>query len=59
MPPNVLIIITHNTGRHIGPYGRGVATPALDRLAGEGVVFERAFCAAPHGALKRSASRLV
>lgn len=47
MPPNVLIVITHDTGRHLGPYGRHVATPNLDRLAAEGVLFEQAFCAAP------------
>lgn len=47
MQPNVLLIITHDTGRHLGPFERGVATPNLARLAREGVVFERAFCAAP------------
>src|SRR4051812_3256134 len=47
MPPNVVVVITHDTGRHLGPYGRGVATPHLDRLAAEGVLFEQAFCAAP------------
>lgn len=45
--PNVVVVITHDTGRHLGTYGRGVATPNLDRLASDGVVFERAFCAAP------------
>src|SRR3954453_120041 len=47
MPPNVVIVITHDTGRHLGTYGRRVATPSLDRLAAEGVVFEQAFCPAP------------
>jgi arylsulfatase A-like enzyme len=47
MPPNVVIVITHDTGRHLGAYGRRVATPNLDRLASEGVLFERAFCTAP------------
>src|SRR6266545_3265607 len=47
MPPNVVIVITHDTGRHLGAYGRGVATPSLDRLAAEGVLFEQAFCPAP------------
>ena len=47
MPPNVVIVITHDTGRHLGAYGRRVATPNLDRLAAEGVLFEQAFCTAP------------
>lgn len=47
MPPNVVIVITHDTGRHLGAYGRQVATPSLDRLAAEGVLFEQAFCSAP------------
>jgi arylsulfatase A-like enzyme len=47
MPPNVLIVITHDTGRHLGAYGRRVATPNLDRLASEGALFEQAFCTAP------------
>jgi arylsulfatase A-like enzyme len=47
VPPNVVIVVTHDTGRHLGPYGRRVATPSLDRLAAEGVLFEQAFCTAP------------
>ncbi|MCS6860016.1 MAG: sulfatase [Abditibacteriales bacterium] len=45
--PNILIVITHDTGRHLGCYGRGVETPHLDRLASEGVMFTQAFCTAP------------
>jgi len=45
--PNILMVITHDTGRHLGCYGRGVETPNLDRLAGEGVVFTNFFCTAP------------
>lgn len=47
MPPNVVIVITHDTGRHIGPYDPSVATPNLSRLAGEGVLFEEVYSAAP------------
>ena len=47
MPPNVVVVITHDTGRHLGAYGRRVATPNLDRLAAEGALFEQAFCTAP------------
>lgn len=47
MRPNILVVITHDTGRHLGVYDRGVATPNLERLAQQGVVFDHAFCAAP------------
>ena len=45
--PNVLMVITHDTGRHLGCYGRGVETPNLNSLGGEGVVFANFFCTAP------------
>lgn len=45
--PNILLIITHDTGRFLGCYGRGVETPHLDRLAADGVRLDRAFCTAP------------
>jgi len=45
--PNVMIIITHDTGRHLGCYGRSVDTPNLDRMAEEGVLFTNFFCSAP------------
>jgi arylsulfatase A-like enzyme len=45
--PNILMIITHDTGRHLGCYGQGVETPNLDRLAGEGVIFTNFYCTAP------------
>jgi N-sulfoglucosamine sulfohydrolase len=45
--PNILLIITHDTGRHLGCYGRPVDTPNFDRLAREGVQFEEAYCTAP------------
>ncbi|MDA0746624.1 MAG: sulfatase [bacterium] len=52
--PNVVILHTHDTGRHLGVYGRGPHTPNLDRLAAEGVVFENAFCSAPQCSPSRS-----
>lgn len=45
--PNILLIITHDSGRHLGCYGAGVETPALDGLAAAGVRFDNAFCTAP------------
>src|SRR5579884_4565312 len=45
--PNILYIHSHDTGRYIEPYGFDVATPNLQKLAGEGVLFRQAFDAAP------------
>jgi len=44
---NVVLIHTDDTGRYVGPYGHQVETPALERLADEGVLFRNAFCAGP------------
>ena len=45
--PNILYIHSHDTGRQIQPYGADVATPNLQRLAEEGVLFRQAFNVAP------------
>ena len=45
--PNILYIHSHDTGRYVQPYGYEVPTPNLQRLAAEGVLFRRAFDAAP------------
>ena len=45
--PNIILIHTHDTGRHLGCYGAPVPTPHLSRLAHEGALFRRAFCASP------------
>jgi N-sulfoglucosamine sulfohydrolase len=45
---DVMLITTHDIGRHLGCYGaETVASPHLDRLASDGVRFARAFCTAP------------
>jgi len=47
-PPNILVITTHDSGRHFGCYGvPTVQTPAIDRLAAEGVCFDNMFAASP------------
>ena len=45
--PNVLYLHSHDTGRHVQPYGHAVPTPNLQRLAEEGVLFRQAHNAAP------------
>jgi arylsulfatase A-like enzyme len=46
--PNVVRIVAHDAGQHVGCYGVDtVHTPHLDRLAAEGVRFENSFCVAP------------
>ncbi|MDE3196481.1 MAG: sulfatase-like hydrolase/transferase, partial [Acidobacteriota bacterium] len=45
--PNILYIHSHDSGRYLQPYGHDVPTPALKRLATEGVLFRSAFSAAP------------
>ena len=45
--PNILYIHSHDTGRYIRPYGHAVATPNLQRLAEQGILFRQAFSAAP------------
>jgi arylsulfatase A-like enzyme len=45
--PNILLLISHDSGRHLGCYGADVPTPHLERLAGEGLRFDACFCTAP------------
>jgi len=47
--PHILYLHSHDTGRFAEPYGHAVPTPAMQRLADEGVVFRRAFAEAWHG----------
>ena len=45
--PNILYVHSHDTGRAVEPYGHPVPTPNIQRLADQGLLFRRAFCAAP------------
>jgi N-sulfoglucosamine sulfohydrolase len=45
--PNVLYLHSHDTGRYVQPYGHQVPTPNIQMLADQGILFRRAFCAAP------------
>ena len=46
--PNVVLILAEDASADLGVYGNAlVHTPRLDRLAGEGVRFERAFVTSP------------
>ena len=47
MPPNIVYLHSHDTGRHIQPYGHQVPTPNIQRLADQGLLFRQAYCAAP------------
>jgi len=45
--PNIIYLHSHDTGRHVQPYGHQIPTPNIQRLADGGLLFRQAFCAAP------------
>ena len=46
--PNVVLLISHDTGRFYSPYGiTTIDTPHFDRLAEQSLTFERCFCTTP------------
>ncbi len=47
LPPNILYLHSHDTGRYVQPYGYAVPTPNIQRLAEQAVLFRQAFSAAP------------
>jgi N-sulfoglucosamine sulfohydrolase len=52
--PNIVYLHSHDSGRYLQPYGHAVPTPNIQRLASEGVLFRRAFSAAPTCSPSRS-----
>src|ERR1044071_2229241 len=54
-PMNIVYLHSHDSGRYLSPYGHAVPTPNLKKLASEGVLFRRAFSAAPTCSPSRSA----
>lgn len=53
--PNIIYVHSHDTGRYIAPYGHPIATPCLQRLAEEGVLFRQNFCVSPTCSPSRAA----
>lgn len=44
--PNILLVIVHDLGQHLGCYGAGLQTPHLDAMAADGVRFTNYCCTA-------------
>ena len=55
LPPNILYLNSHDTGRYVQPYGNAIPTPNVQWLADQGVMFRNAFCAAPSCSGSRAA----
>lgn len=54
-PPNIVLLISHDLGCHIGPYGYVSAqTPCLNRFAAEGMRLDRHFVSSPGCSQSRS-----
>lgn len=45
--PNIVYMHAHDAGRYIRPYGFPADTPNLQRFAGQGVLFRKAFALSP------------
>ncbi len=53
--PNVLLVLCDNLNTDIGPYSAsGASTPAMTRLASNGVCFDRAYCQHSQGGPSRA-----
>lgn len=47
MKPNILFMITHDSGRKFPSYGYHVSTPNIDRLVEQSVQFNNYYCTSP------------
>ena len=54
MKPDIFMIITHDTGRYFGAYGRKTVTPNFDDLAKESLVFKNFFAVGPFCSINRA-----
>ena len=45
--PNIVYLHSHDSGRYLQPYGHAVPTPNIQKLASQGILFRKAFSAAP------------
>ena len=55
MPPNILYLHSHDTGRYVQPYGYNVETPHLQAFAAQAVLFRQAFAVSPTCSPSRAA----
>ena len=53
--PNIIYLHSHDTGRYVEPYGYGIRTPNIQRLAEQGMLFRQAHNAAPTCSPSRAA----
>ncbi len=53
--PNILYLHSHDSGRYIQPYGHAIATPCLQKLAEDGVLFRQNFSVSPTCSPSRAA----
>ncbi len=54
--PNIIKIICHDIGKHLGCYGvKSVSTKAIDALAKNGILFENSYATSPGCSPSRAA----